>query len=288
MGLLFGRTCTLTLGTTQIKCLQSTSAMTPAQAAAAGGLALIFRVKKNLKPEPNGVELKVWNLAPNTRQALQQAKLIPVQLDVGYGGDNHTIYTGQLRNAVPSEIDGPNIITTISSGDNEQAFAANRVKISVPAQATPQQILGLAGAALKVGAGNLPQAQALATAGTGGPARTLHGFASDVFSSLTRANGQQWSVQDGALQVMPIGQSIGSPATAVKLSASSGMIGSPTVDNKGIVKVESLIQPGLTPGLPVIIAGVNLQGAFRIEDSEFNGATWGQPWTVTLHCRKWK
>lgn len=287
MGQLFGRTCTLTLGTTQIKCLQATAAMSAAQAAAAGGLALTFRVKKNLKPEPNSVELKVWNLAPTTRQALQQAKLIPVQLDVGYQGENHTIYLGQLRSAT-SEIDGPNIVTSISSGDSEQAFAANRVKIAVPAQATPQQILGLAGNALKVGAGNLAQAQGLATAGTGGPARTLHGFASDVFSTLTRANGQQWSVQDGALQVLPIGKSLGSPATAVKLSASSGMIGSPTIDNKGVVKVESLIQPGLTPGLPVIIAGIALQGAFRIEDSEYNGATWGQPWTVTLHCRKWK
>ena len=286
MGALFGRTMTLTLGTTQIKCVQAASPTNPT-ASAPGGLAVVFRVKKNLKPEPNNVEIKVWNLAPSTRQTLQQAKLIPVQLDVGYGGDNHTIYLGQLRSAT-SEIDGPNIITSISSGDNEQAFAANRVKLQIPSQASAAQILGLAGQALGVGAGNLAQAQAQATAGTGGPARVLHGFASKVFGTLTRANGQQWSVQDGALQVMPIGSSIGSPATAVKLSAASGMIGSPTIDNKGIVKVESLIQPGLTPGLPVVIAGVALQGAFRIEDSEFNGATWGDPWTATLHCRKWK
>lgn len=287
MGQLFGRTCTLVLGTTQIKCSQFAGAGANVQAGPeqSGGLAIIFRVKKNLKPEPNSVEIKVWNLAPTTRLSIEQPKVVPVQLDVGYGGDNHTIYLGQLRSAT-SEIDGPNIITSISSGDSEQAFAAQRVKFTIPAQATPQQILQNAAGGLGVGLGNIGQMLAGATSTTGGPGRVVMGAASRIFGQHARANGMQWSVQDGALQVMPIGQSIGT--TAVLLNAQSGLIGAPTVDNKGIMKCEALIQPGLTPGLPLIVQGANLKGVFRIEDVEFNGATWGAPWTATIHARKWK
>lgn len=311
MGALFGRTCTLTLGTTQIKCAQfaGAGANTPAGPEQSGGLAITFRVKKNLKAEPNSVEIKVWNLSPATRLSLENpsksaavtgsalplvpgsgvapATVIPVQLDVGYGGDNHTIFIGQLRNAT-SEINGPNIITTVSSGDNEQAFAAQRVKFTIPAQATPQQILATAAQGLGVGMGNVGQQLGGATAGTGGPARVVMGAAAKVFGQQARSNGLQWSVQDGALQVLPIGQSLGGPSTAVLLNAQSGLVGSPTIDNKGIVKCESLIQPGLTPGLPLVLESANLKGAFRIEDVEFNGATWGAPWTATIHARKWK
>jgi hypothetical protein len=282
---LFGRTCTLILGTTQIKCAQSSGSLDGPEES--GGLAIVFRVKKNLKAEPNSVEIKVWNLAPGTRKSIEQPKAVPVQLDVGYGGDNHTIYLGQLRSAT-SEIEGPNIVTSISSGDSEQAFAATRVKFTVPAQATPAQILQTAASGLGVGAGNIGQMLGGATAGTGGPSKVVMGAASKVMGQQARANGMQWSVQDGALQIMPIGQSLGSSSTAVLLNAQSGLIGSPTVDNKGILKCEALIQPGLTPGLPLVVQGVNLQGTFRIEDVEYNGATWGPAWTATIHGKKWQ
>ena len=306
MGQLFGRTCTLTLGTTQIKVAVASSASANAAAGPEqnGGLALTFRVKKNLKPEPNTVDIKVWNLSPNTRLSLENPakfvavsglalvpgsgksapQYVPVILEVGYAGENHTIYVGQLRNAT-SEIDGPNIITTLSSGDSEQAFAAQRVKFTAPAQASPQTLLSTAAAAVGVGSGNLTQALGGAVAGTGGPARVFFGSASKVLSEHARSNGMQWSVQDGAIQMLPIGQSVG--ATAVLLSSASGLIGSPSIDSKGVVKCEALIQPGLTPGLPIVIQSANLQGAFRVEDVEYNGATWGPQWTATIHAKKW-
>jgi hypothetical protein len=127
---LFGRTGVLTLGTTQIKFAQTSG--TP-------GLKVEFNVSKNLKPEPNKVTIKVWNLAPTTRAALESSSLIPVQLDVGYAGDNHTIYLGQLRSAM-SDRDGPDIITTIASQDSAAAFSTNRINNLVPKNANALQL----------------------------------------------------------------------------------------------------------------------------------------------------
>lgn len=279
MAALFGRTGSLTLGTTKINFAIG--------AGEAGTLAVEFRVKKNLKPEPNGVELRVWNLSADTRKSIETPKLVPVQLDVGYGGDNHTIYLGQLRSA-ESVIDGPHVITSISSGDNDAAFGANRINVSVPAAATPAQILSTVAGATGVGKGNVAAVASLVTGGFAGCARKLHGVASTIMGQTARANGMEWSVQDGALQVIPIGSTVGGTTSAVVLSATSGMIGSPTVDNKGIVTAKSLIQPGLFPGMPVVIQGALLQGTYRIETAEFSGATWGADWTVTIHGKKWK
>lgn len=284
MGALFGRTGSLTLGTTRVN-----FAALPGQATTGGEgatLAVEFRVKKNLKPEPNSVELKIRNLASTTLKAIETPKLVPVQLDVGYGGDNHTIYLGQLRSA-QSEIDGSDTVTTISSGDSEQNFSANRCVFQVPKQASPSQILQLAAKAFGAGQGNVATAAALATASVGGPARTFHGNAAKVMGDVVRANGMEWSVQDGAMQVIGIGSNIGPTATAVVLSSESGMIGSPTVDNKGVLSVKSLIQPGLLPGLPLVVRGLFLQGTYRIEAVEFVGGTFTNDWTAMIHAKKW-
>jgi hypothetical protein len=273
---LFGRTARLTLGTTQIDCIDSTNA----------GLALTFHIKKNLKPEPNSVEIKVWNLAPNTRKSIETPKTVPVKLEVGYGGDLFTIYLGELHSA-QSARQGADIVTSISSGDKEAGILGARTLIQVPASASPQQLLQFAAQGLTasgIGLGNLNTQTPTGT--TGGPARTLHGVASNVFGQVCRANGLEWSVQDGALQVLPIGSSLG--ATAVRLNADSGMLGSPTVDTKGILTVKSLIQPDLMPGRPLIVEAAFLQGAYRIEEVEFVGDTWGTSWEAQMKCRKWQ
>ena len=274
---LFGRSCRLTLGTTQIECFDATNA----------GLAITFHVKKNLKPEPNAVEIKVWNLAQATRKSVETPKTVPVKLEVGYGGDYFTLFVGQLHSA-HSLVDGPDIVTTISGGDSEAGLLASRTLVQVPASASPAQILNFAAQSLVaagIGAGNL--GSLAPSASTGGPARTLHGVASKVFGQVARANGLEWSVQDGALQVLPIGGTLG--ATAVRLSSDSGMIGSPTVDTKGILSVRSLIQPDLFPGRPVIVDGATLQGAYRIEEADFVGNTQGDgPWYANLKARKWQ
>ena len=281
MTALFIRTGVLTLGSTQIKF---------AQASGAPGLKVEFHVTKNLKPEPNKVSIRVWGLADATRKALETPKTVPVQLDVGYAGDNHTIYLGQLRTAT-SEKDGAEVITTIASGDSEPSFSQNRVLQQIPKSATPQQIISIAAKAVTgnvAGLGNAQQAAAAATATTGGPARVVHGLASTTFGRVARSNGMEWSIQDGVMQLIPIGGYIGSSSSAVLLNSTSGMIESPTSDNKGVVKVKSLIQPGLTPGKPVVINGQLLSGTFRIEEAEYVGDTWGPDWTVQLTCKKWK
>lgn len=254
-------------------------------------LRVIFRVTRNLKTEPNEGEIKIYNLAPDSRAVLEQPKKVPVLLEVGYHADVHSIFNGYMRNAI-TERDGSAIITTLTTGDGDQAIGGGRAFVNVPAKVTPAQLLELASKGIQsagVGVGNLQAAQSQATATFGGPARTLHGSAERVFTDVCTMNGMNWSIQDGNLQVLKIGASVKQEAGAVKLSSNpnTGLVGSPSVDTKGILKAKALIQPGLAPGLPVIIDAQFVKGAYRIEEVEYTGDTWDTQWYAEITARKW-
>lgn len=255
----------------------------------AATLRAIFRVTKNLKSEPNTGDIKIYNLSRDSRAALEQKKTIPVLLEVGYGGDLHSIFNGQMRSA-STERDGAALVTTITTGDGETAVGGGRAYAQLPAKMTASEILGRAAQGLLnagVGEGNLTSAQGLADATFGGPARTIHGSAERVFTDVCTMNGMNWSIQDGALQVLKIGATVKPEAGAVRLSSASGLVGSPSVDTKGILKAKALIQPGLFPGLPVVMDSEFVKGAYRIEEVEFTGDTWDVEWYASLTCRKW-
>jgi hypothetical protein len=177
-----------------------------------------------------------------------------VQIEVGYGGDNHTIYLGELRNATSEIVEGPNIITTLSSGDKEQAFAAQRVKFTpqLTPQAAPQILLGQAATALGVGPGNFSQAISGATAGTGGPARRVLRVSREDLGEHARSNGMQWSVQDGNSPGAADRAASGA-TTAVLLERAVGADRVAVDRQQGSREVRGAHSAGLTPGLPLII-----------------------------------
>lgn len=278
----FGRALRLTIDTVQILMQDVTDDV----------LACSFKVTKNLKAEPNKVEVSVWNLARATRKLLETPKSLTVKIEAGYGSVSqgtlslHTLYLGTLRSA-QTERDGADIKTSIASGDNEGAFGFGRSMVTVPSKATPAAILNFAAQGLQaagVGLGNLQQAPATGT--FGGVSRVLHGNAAKNFDDVCRMNALEWSIQDGNLQVLPIGSSLAT--TAVSLSSDTGLIGVPSVDTKGILKCKAEIQPGLMPGCLVVMAAEFIQGAYRIEEVTFSGETWGDAWEAEITGRKWQ
>jgi hypothetical protein len=276
---LFGRTLRITLNKLQI--LASSQPGTPA-------LAATFRIHAHLKTEPNTAEVKVWNLSRESRSALESGAVTTL-LEAGYGSDLHALFFGNMRAAM-SQREGPEIITTIASGDGEAAFPSSRISLKIPAEATGPQIMTAVGNVwlnYGIGVGNLASAAGLCTATFGGAARTLFGSLTRVMTDVCTMNGLEWSIQNNNLQILEIGAMLKPPATAVRLSSSSGLIGSPSVDTKGVLKCKALIQPGLFPGLPLVMDSEFVKGNFRIEDADFAGATWDQEWYVEITGRSW-
>jgi len=245
----------------------------------------VFRVKKSLKPEPNTCELKLFNLAQETRRILQAPKKLVLRLEAGYPDALAQIFLGEVRSA-HSHREGPDIITECSCGDSEKELAGARVNLSIGPKVPAHVAMMAIVRELGVGEGNAAvMASKLAAKGVAfyGKGIALYGNAARRMTDFCNSADLEWSVNDGVLQILDRGKAL--EDKAVLLSPSTGLIGAPTIDHKGIATVTALIQPDLRPGRKIALESAELNGGFRIQDCEYSGDTRGQEWYVKMSCK---
>lgn len=245
----------------------------------------VFSAKKSLKPEPNTCELKIYNLARETRRTLETPKKLLLRLDAGYVGAVAQLYMGEVRSA-HSYREGPEIVTEISTGDSEKQLGTSRINFSIGPKVPAATALLAICRELKVGMGNANQIAAkLQAKGVVffGAGTVITGNAARAMTDFCRSADLEWSVQDGVLQILDRGKAL--QDKAVYLSPKTGLVGSPTVDNKGIVSVTAFIQPDLRPGRKIQIDAESVKGGFRIQDCEYTGDTAGNDWYVKMAAK---
>jgi hypothetical protein len=251
-------------------------------------LDITFRVSKTLKTEPNTLELTIMNLNPDHRQQLQETKDPVVQLEAGYKAKSGVIFLGDVRD-VHSEYQAPDWVTTIESGDGEKATQFDRINKSFTKGTNLASVLQeVAKSMPDIGIGNLKQ---LALSGTlpGGTKTfvngvTLSGSASKEMQKLVRSAGLEWSIQDKKFQLLEAGKTLQS--TAIVLTPATGLIGSPTISNDGVLTFTSLLNSDILPGRQLVVASTQVQGTFRVERCTYEGVTKGQPWYVSGEAKE--
>jgi len=276
---LFGREARVTVGTTEFTSLD-----------------FAFEIEKTLKPKPNTCELTIWNLredhiaelellAPKTGKAAVTG--IPCKIEAGYKDAVSQLWLGDLR-TVETAIEGPDWVTKLSSGDGEKAWQNARLHVAYGPKTAIETALRAAARALGVGEGNLAKVVSkLKIAGSAVfPAGTVvSGSASRELVEIARSADLEVSIQDGALQFLDRGKALA--GQAIRLAPETGMIGSPTVDNKGILTVKSLIIPDLKPGAVVVVEGRRIKGNFRATKCVWSGDTAGEDWTITTEAERY-
>lgn len=247
-----------------------------------------FKVHKSLKPEPNTAELRVWNLNESHRSALEELQTAKVLIEAGYETGMSVLFVGDLRTA-KSVDDGPNMITALSSGDGEKAVRKARVNVSLAKATTPDQVLKAIAEAMGVDAGNVDQAVSqLKSAGISNhfaEGTVITGSAYREMTSICRSVGLTWSIQDGKLQLLPLREALA--GTAIQLSRSTGLIGSPTVDNDGVMSCRMLMIPDVFPGRPLVLDSARLKGQYRLEVCEYSGDTSGGDWYIDAQGKRY-
>lgn len=240
-----------------------------------------FTVTRTLSATPNKAEITVYNASPDTRAQWESYKKgkIPVSLSVGYKDQGDLrIYLGFLR-TLQSTVQGPDIVTEISSGDGEETKGA-KISKTLPAKVPPDAVLRAIVQSLGVGRGNIEDAvRALRTRGLASlhpRGAVLFGPSAKVMSDFCASAGLEWSVQDGAVQILTKGAPLNE--TAVLLSAATGLIGSPSVDTKGTLTAQSLLIPSIVPGRIVQIDSVGVKGAFVVGQVEYAGSKSENEW----------
>ena len=251
-----------------------------------------FKVKKTSKPKPpNHAEIKIYGLSPDNQRFLETPKVLNVRLSAGYQDEGMSeIYVGEIFSGSTQTM-GPECVTTLVTDDKGRKLQPIKINVSVGAGATIESVirtmLGVMNGdqtmqGVQVGEGNLKatmaQLKALGVTTMHPRGGVISGYVATELTDLCQSVGLEWSIQDGNLYV-----TLANTATsglAIKLSANTGLLGSPTVDNEGIVSARTVMIPGLKIGTKVNFDAKNLKGGFRVTDCTWTGDTHGAPWWI--------
>lgn len=273
---LFGRKAILIVDTIRIEC------------GASAGLDISFNVEKTIKPDPNTAEVRIWNLTREHQQQLAgKSKKDGVEfvLEAGYIEGTSAIAEGTMR-YVFTERDGPDLVTVLGMGDGD-AVRRSRIAKGYSLGTPVTTVLRDLAKACGVGVGNLETAIKAATL-TGGGSVFKGGTAinGNAYAELVRvlaSCGLTVSIQHGRLQIL--GEGKGLEGRALELSAASGLIMSPTVDQKGILKAQTLMIPDLLPGRKIVMKSRAVEGSFIVQKARYSGDTAGNDWTIDIEAK---
>jgi hypothetical protein len=253
-------------------------------------------IKKSLKPEPNTCELTVFNLneehvaqlellRPKEKQAI---KGIPCKIEAGYAqGVLSQLWLGDLRTLLTT-YDGPTTTTVVTSGDGEKGWKNAKLHVSFGPKTPLETALRAFARSIGVGEGNLSKVvKNLKQAGSAiFPAGVaFSGSASRQLIAFARSADLEVSVQDGGFLFLDRGKALA--GSAIVVDREHGMIGSPTVDNDGVVEVKMLLNPDFRLGGVMQIKSKRVQGAYRAEEAEWDLDTTGDDWTITARGKRY-
>lgn len=275
---LFGRKATVIVDTLQLD-----------------GLRVVFGVTKSLKSEPNTCSVTVYNLSPDHRAQLEELKPkkgatrgIPVKIEAGYKAGTSLIWLGDLR-TVDSVRDGADWITQLSSGDGEKGIQNGRIAVSYGPKTDSTIALRAIVRSLGVDEGNIGKVVAeLKLRGKGelfASGKVLAGPAARMMDDFCRSADLEWSVQDGAVQLLDRGKALA--AKAILLTPDSGMVGSPTVNQDGVLSARMLMAPDVRPGRLLVVKSARITGNYRIETAKWSGDTEGGDWFIDLEAKRY-
>lgn len=242
-------------------------------------LRITFDIQKNNKGTPNKAAFSVYNLSPQSRGAIGKGTL--VTFAAGYGDLVGNLFLGVVQKT-SSDRAGADIITKLECGDGEPALTKTKLNRSFPPGTTVAQIFQACAEAMSVATAANPSGMNAGIA-LGIPSSVYargfkaEGAVKDTMNYICLTHGLHWSIQNGALDIVPRGSHAG--VEAVVLNQESGLIGIPSLNEKQMT-FSALLNPGIAPNRLVKIESQEerLSGFFKINAAKYNGDTHESKW----------
>lgn len=277
MGELFNRDVKIVAGPLTIAARTATGASQPV-------LAIKFSIEKTLSSGPNKGALTIYNLSEANRTRLQE-KGLEVTIEAGYVDEVVQICKMDIEHTAITR-DAVNWVTEVELVDGGAARKKSRTNVSFRGGQSIGSMLGKAveGFGDALGLGNLKEKIA-----SGGGRSALKEFISgfvlsgktdDIVDKLAASMGLKFSVQDKEMLFLGKGEVI--PGPPVLLDLTAGLIGSPSVGEKGVVTAKSLLNGRIRPGRRVLLSSLTVSGDYYADKVKHSGETWGDDWTTEV------
>lgn len=273
---LFNKKIRLTLA----KPIRGSFTQTEPNATVINDLRMSFKIEKKLQKNPNTATMVVYNLNATSR-ALVEKKPLRVRLDAGYGDTIHRVWEGDMTFS-SSTFSNVDWITEIEVGNGERSFNYARCNRSFRkgqggSNTTDIDVINEVAKAMEMGLSIPPDLRAELQGRELNQALTLRGPARKSLDKLLNARGLEWSIQDGQLQILRPEQLRVDQAHLI--NQSTGMIGTPAYNapkkpgEKAVLKLKTLLHPGLVPGQKIKVESATITGVFRLEAVTHTGDT---------------
>ena len=236
-------------------------------------LKISFSVEKTVTGTPNEAEIKIWNLSDASRASINE-ELASITLEAGYEGEGNVglIFSGQTRD-ITHDRQGVDIVTTIQAGDGDLSSRKSYVSRTYDEGTTIEYIVRDIQTLMDaVELGELKFPPGLASINRPFSFMTTPKRALD---ELGRSYGFHWSVQNGALEVIPGNDSL---SEVTDITPETGMIGVPSITDAGVV-VKCLLDPDIRPNRKINIQSETTDregrsGEYRVSSVAYAGDNW--------------
>jgi len=269
------------------------------------GLRIVFDVKQTSTSEANTAVIQVYNMAAASRGRIRTRDQ-GVELRAGYDELEQQLFVGVIKR-VEHRREGTEIVTEMECKDGGKDLVEPEFRLSYSRGTSRRTVVADILAAMPHTARGKMSADGLDGALNGRMA--FSSSAKQALDRLARSWGFEWSIQDGALQILDPDGTVQSPELAFVLNESTGLIGSPSVTGRDSVgfedskpkkgkaastaavkrktgaRFQSLLLPSLRPGGYVLLQSEFLAGAYKAESCEHKGDTHGQDWTTDVEAK---
>lgn len=215
-----------------------------------------FTTRRGDFQTPNSADVRLFNLSDQTAKKIAQNEFTQLSISAGYEGNFALIFQGTIKQFRLGRINQLDSYVDITAADGDRAYNFASVLVSIPAGNGQKTIADvLLGAMSKYGVtqGYLP------TLPSNGliRGRVLYGMVRDEYRDFAWTNNCKWSIQDGAVTVIPYTSYIANSGSIPIISVSTGLIGVPEQTQQGI-SIRTLLNPTYKIGqLIQLTAGVN-------------------------------
>lgn len=198
-----------------------------------------FEVSKTVDSAPNVAVIKIFNLSP-ANEAKIKNEFDEVLLNAGYEGALRLVFRGNIKHVYRYR-DKSDYITEIEAGDGDKDFRSAVMNETLAAGTTNAQLVDRAVGSFK-GTGGTTKGTVQIADRARLRGKVISGNTRDVLHDVARESGANWSIQDGQLVIVKANAVL--PDEAIVITADTGMLGAPEVNDKGIA-VKCLMNPQL-------------------------------------------
>lgn len=264
-----------------------------------------FAVRRGDNQTPNTADIRIYNVAENTAQAIEK-EFTRVVLQCGYEGNFGIIFDGQIKQVRRGRESTTDTFVDITAADGDSAYNFAITAVTLAAGSTPEDHLSELlkdMAVYGIGKGYVPDLP-------GNPlprGKVMFGMTRDELRKVAENASTNWSIQDGKFTMVPLTGYI--PGEAPVITAQTGLIGLPEQTQNGI-KLKTLLNPNLKIGQAIKLDNSSIQrfrynpsliqeannlkaegsnkinndGEYYVMIADHVGDTRGQEWYTDLYC----